>query len=131
MRSRALRERSERRALGDQFKKMVSAPGRRKQVTHAEARGLSLRRACALLDVARSGARYESKRERKMREPSRRREPPASDAAERAQSRLGDRLRLRRVRRRSPAHVPHRHRRVDARVPRDRRRRRHSYEPRL
>lgn len=43
---------------------MVSAPGRRRQVGHARKRWrLSLRRACALLDVARSGAAYTSKRE--------------------------------------------------------------------
>jgi putative transposase len=43
---------------------MVSAPGRRRQVAHARKRWrLSLRRACALLDVARSGAEYASKRE--------------------------------------------------------------------
>lgn len=43
---------------------MVSAPGRRKQVAHARKRWrVSLRRACALLDVARSGATYASKRE--------------------------------------------------------------------
>ena len=43
---------------------MVSAPGRRGQVAHARKRWkLSLRRACALLSVARSGAQYTSKRE--------------------------------------------------------------------
>lgn len=43
---------------------MVSALGRRKQVAHARKRWkLSLRRTCALLDVARSGATYTSKRE--------------------------------------------------------------------
>jgi len=43
---------------------MVSAPGRRRQVAHARKRWkLSLRRACALLDVARSGAEYASKKE--------------------------------------------------------------------
>lgn len=43
---------------------MVSAPGRRRQVSHARTRWrLSLRRACALLHVARSGATYASKRE--------------------------------------------------------------------
>jgi putative transposase len=43
---------------------MVSAPARRKQVAHLRARWrLSLRRACALLGVARSGASYASKRE--------------------------------------------------------------------
>ncbi len=43
---------------------MVSAPGRRKQVAYAQFRWrLSLRRACALLHVARSGAKYTSTRE--------------------------------------------------------------------
>lgn len=43
---------------------MVSAPGRRRQVAHARERWqLSLRRACALLDVPRSGAKYASKKE--------------------------------------------------------------------
>lgn len=42
---------------------MVSAPGRRRQVAHArKAWKLSLRRACALLEVPRSGANYESKK---------------------------------------------------------------------
>lgn len=41
---------------------MVSAPGRRKQVAFAKARGLSFRRACALFRTARSGLRYKSKR---------------------------------------------------------------------
>lgn len=41
---------------------MVSAPGRRRQVTLASARGLSQRRACALIGTARSGLRRESKR---------------------------------------------------------------------
>jgi putative transposase len=39
---------------------MVSAPARRQQVAYATARGLSVRRACALLSVARSGLHYES-----------------------------------------------------------------------
>lgn len=39
---------------------MVSAPARRQQVAYAMVRGLSQRRACALLSVARSGLRYES-----------------------------------------------------------------------
>jgi putative transposase len=40
---------------------MVSAPGRRRQVAHArKSWKLSLRRACALLDVPRSGAEYVS-----------------------------------------------------------------------
>ena len=41
-------------------KKMVSAPARRQQVAYASARGLSQRRACALLRTARSALRYES-----------------------------------------------------------------------
>lgn len=41
---------------------MVSAPGRRRQVAYAKARGLPLRRACALLGTARSGLKHESKR---------------------------------------------------------------------
>lgn len=40
---------------------MVSAQGRREQVAHARARGLSVRRACALLSVARSALGYESR----------------------------------------------------------------------
>ncbi len=40
---------------------MVSAPVRRQQVAHACRRGLSCRRACALLHVARSSLRYESR----------------------------------------------------------------------
>ena len=40
---------------------MVSATVRRKQVTYARGRGISLRRACALLSVARSTIGYESK----------------------------------------------------------------------
>ena len=43
---------------------MVSAPGRRGQVAHARKRWrMSLRRACTLFEVARSGATYASKRE--------------------------------------------------------------------
>jgi putative transposase len=42
---------------------MVSAPGRRRQVEFAATRGLSKRRACALLRTARSGLGYASKRE--------------------------------------------------------------------
>ena len=42
-------------------KKMVSARVRRHQVAFAEQRGLSLLRACALLSVARSALRYESR----------------------------------------------------------------------
>jgi putative transposase len=40
---------------------MVSAPVRRRQVEYVNRRGLSLRRACALLSVARSTLRYESR----------------------------------------------------------------------
>lgn len=40
---------------------MVSAQVRREQVTYARSRGLSCRRACALLSVARSALRYESR----------------------------------------------------------------------
>jgi transposase InsO family protein len=40
---------------------MVSAPVRRCQVAFAEQRGLSVRRACALLSVARSAMGYESR----------------------------------------------------------------------
>jgi putative transposase len=42
---------------------MVSAPGRRRQATYAATRGLSKRRACALVRTARSGLNYASKRE--------------------------------------------------------------------
>jgi len=41
---------------------MVSAPARRLQVAFAQKRGLSVRRACALLRTPRSGLRYRSKR---------------------------------------------------------------------
>jgi len=41
---------------------MVSALARRQQVDYARRRGVSLRRACALLGVARSGLGYESKK---------------------------------------------------------------------
>src|SRR6187399_1317611 len=44
---------------------MVSAHARRQQVEFARRRGLSCRLACALLQVARSGLRYESKRQRR------------------------------------------------------------------
>ena len=40
---------------------MVGAPVRRRQVTYAHGRGVSIRRACALLSVARSTLRYESR----------------------------------------------------------------------
>lgn len=39
---------------------MVSVPARRKQVAYAKMRGLSERRACTLLNVARSELHYES-----------------------------------------------------------------------
>jgi len=42
---------------------MVSAPVRRQQIAYVCQRGRSLRRACALLNVARSTARYESRLE--------------------------------------------------------------------
>ena len=45
----AERELGHRGDEGDQRKKMVSAPARRQQVAYAQARGLSSRRACALL----------------------------------------------------------------------------------
>ena len=54
----------DRRAPGDQCKKMVSAHGRRRQVAYATRRGVSKRRACALLGVARSGLDYESIRDK-------------------------------------------------------------------
>jgi len=40
---------------------MVSAPLRRQQVAYVHARGVSIRRACALLSVARSALHYESR----------------------------------------------------------------------
>jgi putative transposase len=40
---------------------MVSAPARRRQVAYVSQRGLSIRRACALLSVARSTLGYESR----------------------------------------------------------------------
>lgn len=40
---------------------MVGAPVRRSQVAYVHHRGLSIRRACALLSVARSALRYESR----------------------------------------------------------------------
>ncbi len=48
----------DRRAQGDHAKKMVGARVRRQQVAYAEGRGLSRRRACALLSVARSTLGY-------------------------------------------------------------------------
>lgn len=44
---------------------MVSAPARRQQVAYARQRGLSCRRACALVQVARSSLRYRSRLETK------------------------------------------------------------------
>ena len=46
---------------GDQPKKMVGARVRRQQVAYAQSRGLSCRRACALLTVARSTLGYQSR----------------------------------------------------------------------
>lgn len=43
---------------------MVSARVRRRQVAYAASRGLSVRRACALIQTARSALRYESKKQR-------------------------------------------------------------------
>jgi len=43
----------------DQHKKMVSAPARRPQVGYAQSRGLSGRRACQLMRVARSTLGYQ------------------------------------------------------------------------
>ena len=40
---------------------MVSAPVRRRQVAYIHARGLSIRRACALMSVARSTLGYQSR----------------------------------------------------------------------
>jgi putative transposase len=40
---------------------MVGAPVRRRQVAYVQGRGLSIRRACALMSVARSTLRYESR----------------------------------------------------------------------
>ena len=57
-------------------------------------------------------------------------EPAAAAAADRRQSRLGVRLRVRHVRRRPHAEVPDGHRRVHAGMPGHRRRRRHSIRPR-
>ena len=44
---------------------MVSAPSRRLQVAFARKRGLSVRRACALLKTPRSGLAYAAKRPQK------------------------------------------------------------------
>src|SRR5579862_2872644 len=51
----------DRRAQGDHPKKMVGARVRRQQVAYAQGRGLSSRRACALLSVARSTLGYVSR----------------------------------------------------------------------
>src|SRR5436190_10381679 len=45
---------------GDRCKKMVGVPARREQVAHAMRRGLSQRRSCTLLGVARSALGYRS-----------------------------------------------------------------------
>ena len=44
---------------------MVSAPVRRRQVEYAKVRALSERRACALMSVARSAVRYQSRMRQK------------------------------------------------------------------
>ncbi len=46
---------------------MVSVPARRQQVAYARLRGVSCRRACGLVHVARSALRYESKMDNKDR----------------------------------------------------------------
>ena len=51
----------DRRAPGDHAKKMVGARVRRQQVAYARRRGLSSRRACAVLSVARSTLGYVSR----------------------------------------------------------------------
>src|SRR5438552_18738717 len=51
----------DRRPQGDHPKKMVGARVRRQQVAYAQGRGLSSRRACALLSVARSALGYQSR----------------------------------------------------------------------
>src|ERR1700676_1057958 len=51
----------DRRPQGDHAKKMVGARVRRQQVAYAQGRGLSSRRACALLSVARSTLGYVSR----------------------------------------------------------------------
>jgi hypothetical protein len=53
------------RCSGCRRKKMVSAQGRRQQVECAHKRGLSCRRACALIRAAHSSLRYESRLEKK------------------------------------------------------------------
>lgn len=44
---------------------MVSAPARCRQVEYAKVRGLSERKACALMRTARSALRYESRMQQK------------------------------------------------------------------
>src|SRR5262249_46793273 len=155
---------------------MVGARVRRQQVAYALGRGLSSRRACALLSVARSTLGYQSRlvvkdapaltrmRElagqisplrlpadshlpptrRPRDEPrpgasplapggaagaaasaasTRRGEPTAAAAVDDAESRVGVRLRVRHLRQRPDAQVLDDHRRMDPRVPGDRRRR--------
>jgi hypothetical protein len=59
---------------------MVSAPVRRQQIAHICQRGLSIRRACALLNVAPSSWRYRSRLiERDA--PARPRDEPGSGAS--------------------------------------------------
>ena len=173
----------DRRAQGDHPKKMVGARVRRPQVAYARARGLSGRRACALLSVARSTLGYQSRLGRpgcpgagrdassggavsavrlspdsdfpKTRrahdehgpDPSPlapggvagasaaaaapgRPEPAPPGARHCGQSRLGVGLRVRHLREWADAQVPHRRRRMDPRVTRDRRGRRHSVRAR-
>ena len=150
----------DRRAQGDHAKKMVGARVRRQQVAYARSRGLSSRRACALLSVARSAVGYVSRlqardapvgagdararrasirgtatgrsgsslarqghamsaertyrlwRQAGLQVPKRRprrrvaTESAPAGAADRDQSRVGVRLRLRHVRRRPVAEVP-------------------------
>jgi hypothetical protein len=162
---------------------MVGARVRRQQVAYAEGRGLSRRRACALLSVARSTIGYVSRligRDADVVPPMRTlaaqyprygyrtishlprapgpcarhrpdvptvatgRAPGAEEAAAQTrghqstaaasadgdQSRLGVRLRVRHVREWPDAEVPHDHRRIHPRVPRDRCRRRDSVRAR-
>ena len=51
----------DRRPQGDHAKKMVGARVRRQQVAYTRSRGLSARRACAVLSVARSTLGYQSR----------------------------------------------------------------------
>jgi hypothetical protein len=80
-------------------------------------------RAPALAHVALAGAAQATA-------PADRVEPAQADAAHRPEPRLGVRLRLRRLRGWQAAQVPHCRRRVDARMPRPRRRREHPLSPR-